>query len=127
MRKVFVFISLWLPVTIWCMIIFYLSSVPNLNSGLGTWDVILRKIAHITEYGILTILLWRAFKFHNVQKIYNWSGFLAVLYAISDEVHQGFIPTRNASVYDVLIDTVGVFIAVWLIHRISSSRAMLMS
>ena len=124
MKKFFLFIKYWLPVLIWCIIIFYLSNTPNLNSGLGSWDLILRKIAHITEYSILTILLWRAFKFHNIRRIYNWSGSLAILYAISDEVHQSFIPTRNASIYDVLIDVAGVILAIWLIHRISSSRAI---
>ena len=53
-------VSLWLPVVVWAAVIFALSSIPSLNSGLGTWDTVLRKAAHMTEYAILAVLLWRA-------------------------------------------------------------------
>lgn len=127
MKKFFLFIRLWLPVICWCMIIFYLSSLPNLSSGLGVWDFIFRKAAHIIEYGILTMLLWRAFNFHNVKSIYNLSGALAVLYAISDEIHQGFVPTRHPSFYDILFDAFGVFLVLFLIAKITRLRKILIS
>ena len=127
MKKNFLFVRFWLPVVVWCMIIFYLSGLPNLSSGLGVWDLIFRKIAHITEYGILTMLLWRAFNFHNVKNVYNLSGTLAVLYAISDEIHQGFVPTRHPSFYDILFDAFGVFLVLFLITKISRLRRILIS
>jgi len=43
--------SRWLPVLVWAGVIFAFSSIPSLNSGLGTWDYVLRKGAHTTEYG----------------------------------------------------------------------------
>ena len=111
MRKISLFLKLWLPVGLWCGAIFYLSSLPNLATTWGTWDIVLRKIAHITEYGILAFLVWRAI-FHslkiNLIKVYAWSGALSLFYAISDEIHQRFVPTRHGSIYDILIDTFGI-------------------
>ncbi|MFB0527055.1 MAG: VanZ family protein [bacterium] len=111
MRKIFLFLRLWLPVGLWCGAIFYLSSLPNLATPWGMWDIILRKIAHITEYGILAFLVWRAISRSikiNLARTYAWSGALSLLYAISDEIHQNFVPTRNGSAFDVLIDALGI-------------------
>lgn len=111
MRKISLFLKLWLPVGLWCGTIFYFSSLPNLATAWGTWDIILRKIAHITEYGILAFLVWRAI-FHslkiNLTKVYAWSGALSLFYAISDEIHQRVVPTRHGSIYDILIDAFGI-------------------
>ena len=48
------------PVVLWAAVIFAFSSIPSLGTGLGTWDLILRKIAHLSEYAILGALLVRA-------------------------------------------------------------------
>jgi hypothetical protein len=53
-------LSLWLPVLVWAAVIFTFSSIPSLGTGLGDWDTILRKGAHMTEYAILGLLLLRA-------------------------------------------------------------------
>jgi len=53
--------KLWLPVIIWASLIFYLSNIPHLKTNFE-YDFILRKIAHIVEYFILTFFLHRAFK-----------------------------------------------------------------
>src|SRR4051794_41888130 len=53
-------LTVWLPILLWAALIFALSSIPSLHSGLGTWDLILRKCAHVTEYAILAFLLRRA-------------------------------------------------------------------
>jgi len=111
--------KLWTPVFIWCWLIFYLSSIPNLNTGWGMWDTILRKIAHMTEYFILTVLLYRAFKgSFNLSSFFQvfWPLFLSFLYAVSDEMHQAFVPTRSPSAKDVFIDTIGIIIFYFLIR-----------
>ncbi len=85
-------------------IIFALSAQPNLNSGLGTWDVVLRKLAHMTEYGLLFVLWWRAFRWRAPLA----AALIAVAYAGTDEVHQLFVEGRHGTPVDVGIDAVGV-------------------
>jgi len=53
-------LTVWLPVLVWAAVIFAFSAVPSLSSGLGGWDLLLRKLAHVTEYAILGALLLRA-------------------------------------------------------------------
>ena len=99
----------WLPVVVWAAVIFTLSSIPSLSTGLGTWDLILRKCAHATEYAILAVLLVRALEREAPALA------LGVLYACSDELHQAFVRGRHASPIDVAIDTLGLLVglAVW--------------
>src|SRR3954467_9433911 len=97
-------VTRWLPVVVWAAVIFVFSSVPSLNSGLGTWDLILRKCAHTTEYAILAVLLLRA------TGSYAWAFALTVAYAGTDEVHQIFVEGRHGSPIDVAIDAAGAAI-----------------
>lgn len=104
------FLIYWLPVILWAGGIFYLSSVPNLNSGLSVfWDTFWRKLAHATEFGILNLLLWRALYGYSqsFKKALFWSLILTVLYAVSDELHQYFVPSREARWQDVAQDSFG--------------------
>lgn len=104
-------LRLWLPVVAWAGLIFALSSIPDLGTGLGGWDLLLRKLAHGTEYAILGALLVRAT---------HKAGFavaLGVLYAVSDEVHQAFVHGRQGSPVDVAIDALGVACGVLLWQR----------
>jgi VanZ family protein len=102
--------SRWLPVLVWAGVIFAFSSIPSLNSGLGTWDYVLRKGAHMTEYAILAVLLARATGSH------AWAFGLAVVYAASDEFHQTFVRGRHGSPIDVGIDAVGALIGLALLR-----------
>jgi len=102
--------SRWLPVLVWAGVIFAFSSIPSLNSGLGTWDTVLRKLAHMTEYAILAVLLVRA------TGSYAWAIALTVGYAITDEVHQLFVRGRHGSPVDVAIDAVGALIGLALLR-----------
>lgn len=102
--------KLWFPVVVWMAVIFFFSGIPDLESGLK-YDFILRKMAHITEYFILTFLLYRAFKgaFNiNGFYIFVFPSLTAFLYTISDEMHQSFVPGRTCAIRDVLIDSVGI-------------------
>jgi VanZ family protein len=99
-------VRLWLPVLLWAGLIFALSSVPDLGTGLGGWDLVLRKIGHAAEFAVLGALLARALRG-------LWPPLaVGVLYAISDEVHQSFVAGRQGSVVDVAIDAVGVAVGV---------------
>jgi VanZ family protein len=107
------FVRLWLPVIAWAAVIFAFSSVPDLGTGLGGWDTVLRKIAHTGEYAVLGLLLFRATGRAGVALA------LGVLYAVSDEVHQTFVAGRHGSPVDVAIDAVGVAcgLAIWQLVR----------
>ena len=96
----------WAPIVLWAAVIFAFSSVPSLSSGLGTWDLILRKIAHLSEYAVLGTLLLRAIQRPAVAILAGG------LYAVTDEIHQHFVRGRHAAWYDVVIDTIGVAIGV---------------
>ena len=78
----------WGPVVAWAAVIFAFSSIPSLGTGLGTWDLVLRKIAHATEFAILAALLFRALR-HT-----GWAIAIAIAYAVSDEIHQSFVSGR---------------------------------
>jgi VanZ family protein len=106
------FLKLWFPVIAWAALIFYLSGIPNLKTGFE-FDLILRKIFHVVEYLILTFLLYRAFtgSFNiNISRLFIYSAGFSLIYAIFDELHQSFVPGRNCSIHDVLIDSVGILI-----------------
>ena len=109
-------LSLWLPVIAWAAVIFLFSSIPSLGTGLGTWDTILRKGAHMTEYAILGLLLLRAVG----REVPAFA--LGIAYAITDEIHQHFVRGRHASPIDVLIDTAGVAIGIFLVSRLFQTR-----
>ena len=109
-------LSLWLPVIVWAAVIFLFSSIPSLGTGLGVWDTILRKGAHLTEYAILGLLLLRAVG----RELPAFA--LGIAYAITDEIHQHFVRGRHASPIDVLIDTAGVAIGIFLVSRLFQTR-----
>jgi VanZ family protein len=83
-----------------------------------------RKCGHLSEYAVLAILLQRAMNLATTNTTFRWTWshagwalFLAALYACTDEFHQAFVPSRQASIWDVLIDTVGggIGLAAWWI------------
>jgi VanZ family protein len=103
-------LTVWLPVVVWAAVIFTFSSIPSLSTGLGTWDTVLRKGAHITEYALLGLLLYRALEREALALA------AGIAYAATDELHQHFVSGRHASPVDVAIDAVGVSLGmlVWL-------------
>ena len=107
----------WIPVLLWMGVIFYLSNQPDLKTPFGIWDTILRKFAHVFEFGILTLLIWRALAQHQLKllQLIGWSSVIALLYAISDEWHQHFISTRNGDIWDLLIDCIGIIVIVIIV------------
>jgi VanZ family protein len=105
-------LTVWLPVVAWAAVIFTLSSIPSLSTGLGTWDTMLRKGAHLTEYAILGGLLYRALGRE------AFALAVGVAYAATDELHQYFIRGRHASPVDVAVDAVGVALGMLLWLRL---------
>ena len=71
-----------------------------------------RKCAHMAEYAVLAMLSWRALKSERLGPGWSWvragqALLIVALYAVTDELHQSFVPTRQGSVWDVLIDSFG--------------------
>lgn len=92
-------------------LIFVLSDQPDLSTGLGLWDLILRKIAHMSVYLALTLLWLRALAPATPGAL-ALAVAIAFLFAVSDEYHQTFVEGRHGSPVDVGIDTIGIALAV---------------
>jgi VanZ family protein len=107
----------WLPVVLWAALIFTFSSIPSLGTGLGTWDLVLRKLGHAVEFGVLGALLYRALRREPLAIL------LGSAYAVTDEIHQAFVSGRQASPLDWLIDTLGVAAGVLICSHWLASRA----
>jgi VanZ family protein len=135
------FLSRYLPLIGWLAFISYASSAsfsagttsriigplvlwlfPNTSpETLAVIHFITRKLAHFTEYAILGFLAARAFRSSPRSGIRSrWfliSVILVVAYALIDEYHQSFVPSRTASVYDSFIDIAGGLTALLVIRR----------
>jgi len=134
-------LSRYLPLVAWLVFISYASS-DSFNAGntsriigplilwlfpntspetLAVVHLTTRKIAHFTEYAILAYLAARAFRTSSRPALANrW--FIAALalvvgYALLDEYHQSFVPSRTGSVYDSFIDVAGGLTALLLMRR----------
>ncbi len=100
--------------------IFALSSIPSEEMpSFGFWDTLVKKGGHAVGYGILALSYWYAMKW---EKKHAWLAFLlAVLYALSDEFHQSFVPGRTPSLLDALgFDAGGALLALagaWWLQR----------
>jgi VanZ family protein len=108
----------WVPPLALMAVIFVLSAQPDLNSGLGTIDLVGRKIVHATEYALLCILWWRALRTVTSSRTAILLALaIALGYAGTDEFHQHFIHGRHGTPVDVGIDALGAALAAGLIHR----------
>jgi len=118
--KIFVFY--WLPVIFYCLLIFIQSSYPATDSlpAFPHAD----KLVHAGGYAILGFLFYRAYgktvTQRQVFRLFIISGLSAMLYGISDEIHQFFVPSRTADIIDMMADTVGGFMGAataWMVWR----------
>ena len=103
----------WLAVILWMGAIFTVSDMPSIATPFeAVYDFTFKKLAHVTEYGILTGLLFSALRIHirHRGRALLTAALVAVLYACSDEWHQTFVPGREGTLRDVAIDALG---AVW--------------
>ena len=143
----------WLPVLAWAAAIFIGSSdalssnntsrfleplihwlLPRLpHEAADALMAVIRKGGHLTEYGILAMLCWRAVSRPpgGDARGWNWRDAriamtLAALYAVTDEFHQAFVPSRTASPWDVMVDACGAaagLAVLWGIRRLARRRS----
>lgn len=108
----------WAPPIALMAVIFFLSHQPDLSSGLGAWDLVARKIAHVAEYALLCVLWWRAFRSVLApERALAAAAAVAFGYAVSDEIHQTFVSGRSGSPRDVAIDSLGIAAAAVFLRR----------
>ena len=99
------------------VLIFVFSAQSSLEVGLGTPELVARKLVHFGEYALLCLLLWRAFEPGLGPGRAALVGLLiASGYAASDELHQTFVEDRNGNPVDWLIDTAGAGLAAVLVR-----------
>jgi VanZ family protein len=91
------------------------------EATLNAIHFVLRKVGHFTEYAILALLAARAFRTSSrrlLRERWFWIGLVVVVvYALFDEFHQVFVPSRTASIYDSMIDTAGGLAALLFVAR----------
>jgi VanZ family protein len=117
-------VAAWLPAVAWAGLIFAFSAQANLtfvpDEGL---DFVVRKLGHMAIFGVLALLLWRALAgTTTLRRAWARALALTVLYAITDELHQAFVPGRNASVRDAGIDAAGALSAVAIVSFAGARR-----
>ena len=115
-------IKYWFPFLLWSVLIFSFSSTPTVKTSEVHWqDFVIKKTAHVIEYFVFSLLLFRAL----IQsKIKNKMAILLTviatfLYGISDEFHQSFTPGREPKIRDVLIDTGGTLLFFIFLYKIA--------
>ena len=143
------FLRYWLPVLLWMLLIFGLSTtagsprntsriigpivrwlVPGISDdAVGKVVLTVRKAAHVSEYAVLALLSWRARRkpVRRDHRPWHWSEAafalaVAVLFAVTDEWHQTFVPSREGSPRDVLIDAGGATLALLALWRFGRWR-----
>jgi VanZ family protein len=129
------FLRNWFPVFLWASLIFFFSTdifssantagafepilqqiFPQLTADhIERIHAVIRKLGHFTEYFVFGALVWRASHNAAATRIRRLalSVAITVIYAVSDEWHQSFVPSRTASLVDVLIDSIGGICGIW--------------
>ncbi len=123
-RRLRPLLSGWAPVAVWASLIFVLSAQADLrfvpDAGL---DFVVRKIGHMGVFGILAVLSWRALAITTTwPRPWALAFGITVLYATSDELHQGLVAGRHLSAIDVGIDAIGALIALLTVRLVRSQR-----
>jgi len=120
----------WLPVVAWSAVILIASDETFSAANSGAWvrailgrdlpyvlHVLIRKLAHLVEYGILGALAFRAARVDVPRRAMAVALAVALLVSMIDEVHQSTLASRTGTGWDVLLDLIGAGIALWLIRR----------
>lgn len=146
-RKVFS----WLLVILWMALIFYLSHqpanrsnglskgatsiiveiiekiAPKLDINISSFNNIVRKSAHFFIYLVLGVLAANGLRMSGIigYKAISFALLICVLYAISDELHQLFVPGRGGQVRDVIIDSTGAIVGIVMYNGFIKIRSCL--
>ena len=120
-NKTRTFFFYWLPIILYCLLIYLQSSrpAPENLSGLPHLD----KFLHLAAYAVLSALFLRALKTlstrENLKRAMMLSIFLSTLYGITDEFHQYFVPARSAELADVFADMTGSVLGAFIYLKLT--------
>lgn len=107
------FIFLWGPFLLFAALMFTISSM-SISIGNDPFPFF-DKVAHVSEYTIFAILLFRALSGTLNGIDFLWVALLTVIitlgYGMSDEFHQSFVPARTPDIKDLVADGVGAVVA----------------
>jgi len=102
-------------------VIFWFSAQPGSVEAteyiFGDWNYMVRKCAHFAEYAILTFCAWQLWQ--STPRPRTFTMLTVLFYACSDEFHQSFVPNRGSRLTDVLIDSLGMLFALWVIQKLT--------
>lgn len=108
----------WIITVFYMAAIFYISSQKSAELPPLPWGS--DKVLHAAAYAVLGVLSCLSFKKSGLsRRVIALSFLLAVIYGITDEFHQSFVPGRNATVGDVIADSVGAFLGSYTANAIS--------
>jgi len=114
---------IWLPPIAMMALIFALSAMPSGTEDHGLLYLIVRKLAHVSEYALLLALWWRDLSTRlSDRRALAYALGIVILYAITDEWHQTFVDGRAGRPLDVGIDLLGALGATMLIARRRARR-----
>ena len=118
------FIYYWLPVILYCIAIYIQSDFPS-SEHIPTFEFS-DKVLHFLAYAVMGVLFYRAYQTlrfkENLRLLILLSIVSASLYGISDEIHQYFVPYRDASIFDVIANILGAICGVYLYNLLVSYR-----
>ncbi len=112
----------WGPAGLAMVTIFLFSARPSTElPDLGHWDYFVKKGGHLLGYALLALAYWRGLNLEPGKRWFAWG--LAICYAITDELHQGFVPGRHPSLFDILFfDNLGAVLGLVLWESIHAAR-----
>jgi VanZ family protein len=118
------FLICWLPLLIYCLAIYIQSDYPS-PAKIPTWTFS-DKILHFGAYGLLGILFFRAYATLSLKANKTLLILLSIgsatLYGVGDEIHQYFVPFREASMMDGVADAMGSICGVYFYHLGKSQK-----
>jgi VanZ family protein len=104
----------WGPAVLMMATIFIFSARPSTDlPDFGLWDYLVKKGGHMLGYALLALMYWRGLNLEPGRKWFAWG--LAICFAITDEMHQAFVPGRHPSPFDVFFfDNLGAILGLIL-------------
>lgn len=108
----------WLPLIVYCLAIYIQSDFPS-PEHLPSFEFS-DKVLHFLAYAFMGILFYRAYQTlqikYNLRMLILLSVVSASLYGISDEIHQYYVPFRDADIFDAIANFLGASCGVYLYH-----------